>query len=121
MASTSDLLKIAPKPELYWKAVWISFIPLGIAALLGVIDFLFNITIGIHMGSFAIPYWLLLAVPFVVAGAAIGCVETAEHTAVASHAPEEVRGSAFGLLAAMQSVGNLIASGVVGLLWTFGG
>lgn len=62
MASTSDLLKIAPKPELYWKAVWISFIPLGIAALLGVIDFLFNITIGIHMGSFAIPYWLLLAV-----------------------------------------------------------
>jgi MFS family permease len=49
---------------------------------------------------------------------AIGCVETAEHTAVAARAPEAVRGSAFGLLAAVQAFGNLIASGVAGLLWT---
>ena len=59
-----------------------------------------------------------LAGCFVAAGIAIGCVETAEHTAVAAHAPDAVRGSAFGLLAAVQAFGNLIASGVAGLLWT---
>jgi MFS family permease len=61
---------------------------------------------------------LVLAVPFVVAGLAIGCVETAEHAAVAALAPLDVRGSAFGLLAAIQSVGNLAASAVAGVLWT---
>jgi hypothetical protein len=45
-------------------------------------------------------------------------VETAEHAAVASLAPVELRGSAFGLLAAVQSFGNLAASAVAGLLWT---
>jgi MFS family permease len=30
-----------------------------------------------------------------------------------------LRGSAFGLLAAIQSLGNLAASGVAGLLWTW--
>lgn len=55
---------------------------------------------------------------FVVAGVAIGFVETAEHTAVASLAAPEVRGSAFGLLAAVQSFGNLAASAVAGALWT---
>jgi MFS family permease len=49
---------------------------------------------------------------------AIGCVETAEHAAVASLAPVELRGSAFGLLAAVQSFGNLAASAIAGLLWT---
>jgi MFS family permease len=48
----------------------------------------------------------------------IGCVETAEHAAVAALAPVEPRGSAFGLLAAVQSFGNLAASAVAGLLWT---
>jgi MFS family permease len=60
----------------------------------------------------------LVATAFVVAGTGIGCVETAEHSAVASLSPEEYRGSAFGLLAAIQSFGNLAASGVAGLLWT---
>jgi len=45
-------------------------------------------------------------------------VETAEHTAVAVAAPATVRGSAFGLLAAVQSFGNLAASGIAGLIWT---
>jgi hypothetical protein len=49
---------------------------------------------------------------------AIGCVETAEHAAVAALAPGELRGSAFGLLAAVQSFGNLAASAIAGLLWT---
>jgi MFS family permease len=61
---------------------------------------------------------LALAPWFVAAGVAIGCVETAEHAAVASLAPVELRGSAFGLLAAVQSFGNLAASAVAGLLWT---
>ena len=59
-----------------------------------------------------------LAACFAVAGIAIGCVETAEHVAVARLAPEDLRGSAFGLLAGVQSFGNLVASAVAGLLWT---
>jgi MFS family permease len=59
-----------------------------------------------------------LAPWFVAAGVAIGCVETAEHAAVAALAPVALRGSAFGLLAAVQSFGNLAASAIAGLLWT---
>lgn len=62
--------------------------------------------------------WLLLLPPFVLAGVGIGCVETAEHAAVATHAPEDIRGSAFGLLAGVQSLGNLAASAIAGFLWT---
>ena len=47
-----------------------------------------------------------------------GLVGTAEQAAAAVHAPEEIRGSAFGLLAAVQSFGNLGASAVAGALWT---
>jgi MFS family permease len=54
----------------------------------------------------------------VLAGIGIGYVETAEHAAVATHAAEHLRGSAFGLLAAIQSLGNLAASGIAGILWT---
>jgi MFS family permease len=61
---------------------------------------------------------VVLAGCFVAAGVAIGWVETAEHAAVARAAPGGLRGSAFGLLAAVQSFGNLAASGVAGLLWT---
>ena len=59
-----------------------------------------------------------LAMLFAAAGIAIGCVETAEHAAVASLAPDQLRGSAFGLLAATQSFGNLGASAIAGVLWT---
>jgi MFS family permease len=55
---------------------------------------------------------------FVAAGVAIGCMETAEHAAIAVAAPAQLRGSAFGLLAAIQSFGNLAASAIAGLLWT---
>ncbi len=61
---------------------------------------------------------LALALFFAAAGIAIGFVETAEHAAVASLAPADLRGSAFGLLAAVQSFGNLAASALAGLLWT---
>jgi MFS family permease len=60
----------------------------------------------------------LLAIGFVLAGIAIGCGETAETTAIALLAPDDARGSAFGLLAATQSVGNLIASVTAGILWS---
>ena len=61
---------------------------------------------------------VLLGLPFVAAGLAIGCVETAQHSAVAALAPVDLRGSAFGLLATIQAVGNLAVSGVAGILWT---
>jgi MFS family permease len=65
--------------------------------------------------------WLALTPWFILAGIGIGCVETAEHAAVAAYAPAEIRGSAFGLLAAVQSFGNFAASGIAGLLWTTAG
>jgi MFS family permease len=55
---------------------------------------------------------------FVLAGTGIGCVETAQNAVVAALAPEALRGSAFGLLAAIQSFGNLAASALAGVLWT---
>jgi MFS family permease len=60
----------------------------------------------------------VLLVGFVLSGVGIGFVETAEAAAVAALAPEPVRGSAFGLLAGAQSLGNFAASAVAGLLWT---
>lgn len=66
----------------------------------------------------SMPSIALLAASFIVAGLAIGCIETSEHAAVAILAPTDLRGSAFGLLAAIQSFGNLIASGIAGLLWS---
>jgi MFS family permease len=60
----------------------------------------------------------LLAIFFILAGTGKGLVETAQQAAVAALAPADVRGSAFGLLAAVQSFGNLAASAVAGALWT---
>jgi MFS family permease len=61
---------------------------------------------------------VLLAALFLLAGAGKGLVETAEQAAVAALAPVELRGSAFGVLAAIQSFGNLAASAIAGALWT---
>lgn len=62
---------------------------------------------------------VLLGACFAAAGIGIGCAETAEHAAVATFAPDDIRGSAFGFLAATQSIGNLAASATVGLLYTY--
>ncbi|MFI6685704.1 MFS transporter [Streptomyces sp. NPDC050485] len=79
------------------------------------------------VAAFALAYGLftidsaaivLLAVPFVLAGIGIGAVETAQHSAVAALAPKDLRGSAFGMLATVQSLGNLAASGIAGILWS---
>jgi MFS family permease len=61
---------------------------------------------------------IALAPPFLLAGVAIGCVETSQNAAVAAVAPEALRGSAFGVFAGIQSFGNLAASAVAGFLWT---
>ena len=61
---------------------------------------------------------LVLAVPFILAGTGIGAVETAQHSAVAALAPADLRGSAFGMLATVQSLGNFAASAIAGILWT---
>jgi MFS family permease len=68
--------------------------------------------------AFAGPAVALPALAFVAAGVGIGLVETSQHSAVAGLAPLDCRGSAFGLLAAVQSIGQLAASAVAGLLWT---
>ena len=64
------------------------------------------------------PNLIVLAAGFVAAGVGIGCVETSQHAAVASLAPTDLRGSAFGLLAAVQSFGNIVASAIAGVLWS---
>jgi MFS family permease len=71
-------------------------------------------------GLFAVsgPVIVLLGVAFALAGVGIGCAETAEHAAVATFAPQDIRGSAFGLLATVQAIGNVAASAIAGLLYT---
>jgi MFS family permease len=59
-----------------------------------------------------------LAVLFLVAGLGFGVGETAQSAAVASFAPEPLRGSAFGLVSAIQAFANLAASAIAGALWT---
>ncbi|MDQ6898977.1 MAG: MFS transporter [Candidatus Dormibacteraeota bacterium] len=81
--------------------------------LVGVIAFLFA-----YLGFAVASGLALLAVAFLFAGAGIGLVETAENAAVAALAPAHMRGSAFGVLAATQGFGQLVASAVAGLLWT---
>jgi len=56
--------------------------------------------------------------PGVRAGVGIGAAETAENAEVTALAPTALRGSAFGLLAGIQSAGDFIASAIVGLVWT---
>ena len=61
---------------------------------------------------------VLLGLCFVLAGVGIGCGETTESAAVALLAPEQWRGSAFGLLATIQAIANLAASAIAGVRWT---
>ena len=107
----------------YNAAATVSSLPAGhlndrrgsaLAWSLGAIAFLFGYLL-LAEGSPAIP---LLGLAFVLAGVGIGFAETAQSAAVAAAAPSELRGSAFGLLAAIQAFGNLAASTFAGLIWT---
>ncbi len=75
---------------------------------------------GLAYAAFALvgPSIVLVGGAFALSGVAIGAVETAEHAAVAGLAPADQRGSAFGLLAGIQSLGDFAASAVIGLVWT---
>jgi MFS family permease len=68
--------------------------------------------------AFAGAQVVLLAVLFAVAGVGIGAGETALGAAVATFAPLDLRGSAFGLVATVQAFANLAASAVAGVIWT---
>jgi MFS family permease len=61
--------------------------------------------------------WPLLLIAFALAGIGIGFAETAQSTTVALLLPDRLRGNGFGLLGLVQSVGDLGATVVAGLLW----
>lgn len=61
-------------------------------------------------------WWLLIA--FTLAGTGIGLAETSESTFVAQLLPDRLRGSGFGVLGAVQATGDLVATVVVGILYT---
>lgn len=62
--------------------------------------------------------WATLVPAFLLAGAGIGLAETAESALVASVLPDELRGSGFGLLGGVESLGDFASSAAVGLLWS---
>jgi MFS family permease len=61
--------------------------------------------------------WPLLLVGFVLAGTGIGLAETAQSATVALMLPDHLRGNGFGALGLIQSLGDLGATVVAGLLW----
>lgn len=60
---------------------------------------------------------LLLGAGFLVAGTGIGLAETAESVLVARALPESLRSNGFGVLGLVQSLGDLGATAVAGVLW----
>jgi MFS family permease len=62
--------------------------------------------------------WPVLLGAFVLAGIGIGFAETAESTVVALTLPDPLRGNGYGVLGLLQSLGDLGASLVVGVLWS---
>ena len=75
----------------------------GIAA----IGFIFNMSSLLYLGMF-----------FVLAGIAIAVTDALERTVAADLLPENLRGTGYGTLAAINGVGDFASSTVVGLLWT---
>jgi len=61
--------------------------------------------------------WPVLLIGFCLAGVGIGFAETAESTVVALMLPDRLRGNGFGVLGLVQSLGDLGATLVVGVLW----
>jgi len=64
------------------------------------------------------PSIVALILIFVLAGAGYALQQSLERAIAADMTPLEVRSSGFGALAATNGMGDLISSGVVGLLWT---
>jgi MFS family permease len=110
----------------YNIAATLSSVPAGrIADRVGA-RMVFAVGVGLFAVAYALfalpsPSILAMAAAFIVAGIAIGAVETGENAAVAGLAPGHQRGSAFGLLAGIQSMGDFVASAVIGIVWTIAG
>lgn len=76
----------------------------------------------VYVGAYAIfawdqHAWPVLLLGFALAGVGIGCAETAESTSVALQLPDRLRGNGYGVLGLVQSIGDLGATVVAGLLW----
>jgi MFS family permease len=59
-----------------------------------------------------------VALAFAAAGAGIGLAEPTESAVVAQLLPDRLRGSGFGVLGAVQAIGDLVATVTAGLLYT---
>lgn len=62
--------------------------------------------------------WPLLLSAFLLAGVGISFAETAESTLVALSLPDRLRGNGYGVLGLVQSLGDLGASVVAGVIWS---
>jgi MFS family permease len=66
----------------------------------------------------AAPSTATLILIFILAGVGYAFQQSLERAIVADIAPAEVRGTGFGVLAAVNGVGDLFSSAIVGALWT---
>jgi MFS family permease len=88
----------------------------GPRAVFGLALLLFGVA---YLGfSFSTGSWPVLLLFFALAGAGMGLSDTAESALVARLLPDELRGSGFGLLGGVQSLGDFVSSAAVGLVWT---
>jgi MFS family permease len=78
------------------------------------------VAFGLAYAGFAWPThaWAVLLAFFVLAGVGVGFAETAESALVARLLPDELRGSGFGLLGGVESLGDFVSSAAVGVIWT---
>ena len=68
--------------------------------------------------ALAAPSIVTLLLVFILAGAGYALQQSLERAIAADFAPIEVRSTGFGVLAAVNGVGDLVSSAVVGILWT---
>jgi MFS family permease len=73
------------------------------------------------LAAFAQPALWFHVLLFTVAGMVIGIEETLEGVLCAKLVPSKLRGSAYGLLAATNGIGDMVASAVVGVVWSLYG
>ena len=73
------------------------------------------------LAAAATPSLGVLVALFAVAGLTVAFEDTLEGTIVAREVPAEVRGTAYGSLAATNGVGDLVSSSLVGILWAVAG
>lgn len=68
---------------------------------------------------FATTNYILLIILFMLSGLSIAIVDTLKRALSAQLMPSHLRGTSYGLLAAIEGITGLFSSSVVGLLWTF--